>query len=324
MAGLGGYAAQWAQSYSGGSGCAGNGNLAEIEGNIDAYVKTGATWIYVNEPCPAPGQSTATSAASIAYNVKGMNLLYSYIHSKHPGVMFGLTLGDDGGAPLHLAMLKAGLLEDFASEEEYNSCCNTTNPFIAQKAAFPNVKTMLLAYSTESLCQNAGAYVNTGFDVIAFWDLDNYGGWIGPRMDGSWLQNAEALAANGPGYAKTLCLNAGSNITNGTWNTYTTNFTATVWDTQGSGAANQITSCDWMVMSGSGAINGPNDPSVKVTLPWSSRACKPGNSSSVTVTVGAKGYCNVIGNNTCLVFTRVHTASGGLGNVYYQEYSIDF
>ena len=140
MGGLGGGAAEQAQTNLA-------GGLANVEQAIDNTAAEGATYIYVDEPWPAPGQSTATSAASIAYNVKGFNIIYNYIHSKHPGVQFGLTIGDDGGAALHLSMLRAGLEEDFASAEYYNSCCTTTNPFVAQKAQFPNVKTMIFCVS---------------------------------------------------------------------------------------------------------------------------------------------------------------------------------
>ena len=138
MGGLGGYAAQWAQGHPSAS------SVAGIEQQIDKIAAEGATMIYVDEPWSAPNDpsGTATSAMSIAYNVKGFNILYNYIHSKHPGVQFGLVIGDDGGAPLHLSMLHAGLHEDFSAEEEYNSCCETGSPWIAQKAQYPKVTTM--------------------------------------------------------------------------------------------------------------------------------------------------------------------------------------
>jgi hypothetical protein len=59
------------------------------------------------------------------------------------------VIGDDGGAPLHLSMSQAGLQEDFSAEEEYNSCCETGSPWVAQKAQYPSVTTMTLAYNTD-------------------------------------------------------------------------------------------------------------------------------------------------------------------------------
>lgn len=73
-------------------------------------------------------------------------------------------------------------------------------------------------------------------------------------------------------------------------------------------------------MSGANAINGPNDPSVKVTLAWTPRACN----GNITITIGMSGYCRDIGKSTCLVFTRARTTTGLIGNVTYQEYSIDY
>ena len=178
-------------------------------------------YIYVDEPGPAPTSidpsKNLCSAASIHFNVTGYNMIYNYIHTKFPGIKFGLTVGYDavanggcganstryGPAYIHLAMLDAGLKEDFSSEEEYNACCSTTNPFVAdgQKAKFPNVLAMALLYSTSALCQSNGAYpgpaATSGFDIIGAWDVDLYGGWIGPLMDQSFLPNLETYAATG-------------------------------------------------------------------------------------------------------------------------------
>ena len=259
---------------------------------------------------------------SIAYNVAGFNLVYNYIHSKYPGVMFGLSIGDDGGAPLHLKMLQAGLHEDFASEEDFNSCCTSANPFGAMKSQFPSVKQMVLAYNTETLCQaNNNNYITPGgLDIIGFWDIDNYGSFMGPLLDASWLQNAETFASAGQ---KSFCTLPVSYVYAGsrTWDTQTANFTVPVTDTfYQTPTPYTIGSCAWMVMSGPNAVNGPTDPSVRTTLAWTSRACN----SSVTVTVGASGYCRDIGTKTCLVFTRASTTTGVAGNVTYEEYSISY
>lgn len=129
-------------------------------------------------------------------------------------------------------MLKAGLHEDFSSEEEYNSCCSTANPFAAQKTQFPSVKTMTLAHNTEVLCQVKNKnWINSGeVDIIGFWDIDNYGGWIGPWIDANWLQNAETFAQTG---TKPFCNFPLSYVNSKywTWATQTANFTVPIVDT---------------------------------------------------------------------------------------------
>ncbi len=292
--GLGGYTAQWAQNNTLTSCSNGTdpgaviGPLSALERFIDNAVAAGATYFYVDEPWSAPCDpaNTAKSPFSVAYNVAGFNIVYNYIHTKYPGVMFGLTIGDDGSAPLHLTMLQAGLKEDFASEEDYNSCCTSANPFGNMKALFPNVKQMVLAYNTQTLCQaNNNNYITPGgLDIIAFWDIHNYGSFMGPLLDANWLQNAETFASTGQ---KSFCTLPVSYVYNRTWSTQTADFAVTVWDTfYQTPTPYTIGSCDWMVMSGLNAVNGPGDPSVKVTLPWTARTCN----SSVTVTVGASGY----------------------------------
>ena len=321
MEGLGGYTAQWAQNNTLRS-CSNGANPGAVVGTplaqqqfIDKAVAAGTTYFYVDEPWEAPCDPTgsATSAMSIAYNVAGFNLVYNYIHSKYPGVMFGLSIGDDGGAPLHLKMLQAGLHEDFASEEDFNSCCTSANPFGAMKSQFPNVKQMVLAWNTQTLCQaNNNNYITPGgLDIIGFWNVDNYGSFAGPLFDANWLQNALTFASTGQ---KSFCTLPVSYVYAGsrTWSTQTANFTVPVTDTfYQTPTPYTIGVCDWMVMSGPNAVNGPSDLSVKITLPWTRRTCN----SSVTVTVGAGGYCRDIGTKTCLVFTRASTTTGVAGNV---------
>ena len=319
MGGLGGGSAEQAQTSLG-------GGLANVETSIDQIAAEGGTYIYVDEPWPAPGQSTATSAASIAYNVKGFNIIYNYIHSKYPKIKFGLTIGDDGGPALHLSMLGAGLKEDFASAEFYNSCCATTNPFIAIKTQYPSVLTMLLAYHTETLCSQRPPAnwiaPNNKIDIFAFWDLDNNGNWIGPEFDASWLQNAETFASTGS--VQSFCILPYAFDPSYTNQTQRKNFTHNIWDWSYWEATTpykiDTTRCQYEVMSGANANNGPNDPSVKVTLPWTNRPCN----GNITITVGASGNCNVIGTYTCLVFVRNYTTTGLVGNMTYDAYSIDF
>lgn len=330
MQGLGGYTAQWAQNNRTTS-CSNGASPGAIVGTptaqqqfIDKAVAAGATYFYVDETWPAPCDpaDTATSAMSIAYNVAGYNLVYNYIHSKYPGVMFGLSIGDDGSAPLHLAMLKAGLKEDFASVEDFNSCCTSANPFGTMKSQFPNVKQMVLAYSTQTLCQaNNNNYITPGqMDIIGFWDVDDYGNFMGPLIDVSFLQNAQTFASTGQ---KSFCTLPVSYVYAGsrTWSTQTKNFSVPMTDTfYQTPSPYKIGTCDWMVMSGAGAVNGPSDPSLTTTLPWTTRACN----SSVTVTVGASGYCRNIGTKTCLVFSRAHATDGTVGMATYEEYSISY
>jgi hypothetical protein len=320
MGGLGGGSAEQAQSSLA-------GGLPNLEQTIDKIAAEGATYIYVDEPWGAPGQSTATSATSIAYDVDGFNIIYNYIHSKYANrIKFGLSIGDDGGPALHLSMLRAGLKEDFASVEAYNSCCATTNYFVPIKTEFPSVQTMLLAYHTETLCSQRPPAnwiaANNDIDIFAFWDLDNNGHWIGPEFDGSWLQNAQTFASTGS--VQSFCILPYAFDPNYTNQVQTKNFTHNIWDWFYWNATTPYkidpARCQYEVMSGVNAINGPNDPSVKVTLPWTNRPC----AGNITITVGPDGNCNVVGTYTCLVFVRNYTTTGLLGNMNYDEYSISF
>jgi hypothetical protein len=313
--GLGGYAAQWMQGYPAAS------HAQNLKNAIDKIAGDGATMIYVDEPWDAPGESSPTTPASIAYNVRGFNLIYNYIHTKHPGVQFGLSIGYDGGVGLHLAMLKAGLKEDFSQVEPYNCCMGeTVNPFVAsgQTTLFPNVKLAVLAYNTSTICNG---WINPSeVDYISFWDVDNYGGWIGPWIDASWLQNAETFAATGN---KPFCALPDSfvNASAWTWNAKTATFTVPVVDRYlQNPAPSKLATCEYEVMSGANAVSGPSDSSVRVTLPWTPRPCN----GNITITVGQNGNCPEKGNKTCLVFTRAHTNTGLIGNVTYQEYSISY
>ena len=186
---------------------------------------------------------------------------------------------------------------------------------------------MILAYHTESLCQkNAagnGPWIPTnGVDIWAFWDLDNYGGWIGPEFDANWLQNAKTFASTGS--VESFCILPYAFDPNYTNQTQTKNFTHNIWDqfywSSTTPYKIDTTRCQYEVMSGANAINGPNDPSVKVTLPWTNRPC----GGNITITVGVNGNCNVIGSSTCLVFVRNYTTTGLVGNMNYDEYNIDY
>ena len=352
MAGIGGYAAWYAQgTNTNGLVGACPSCVTAIESGIDAKVAAGATWIYVDEPWPAPtdpGWST-WNQISIAYNVVGFNILWNYIHTNYPGVKFGLTVGDGSGAQLHLAMLRyaktAGPggtnlpFEDFASEEEYNSCCHTTNPFTTQKAEFPNVLTMGLFYGTESLCQDNGNYLgnnptNHWFDIISTWDNDLYGNWIGPLMDLSQQAGIEYMAANNGSTAFCKLPWAWVDPSSWTWAVQTANFTFQPDD--GPGVAGpyilDTTSCEYKVVSGPNAINGLGDPGNVITQDWTPRTCN----APITVTVGVRQNCrdstaaDGSGNPTCLTLIRNKAiGTGSMGtNPYgiqtYQEWRVNF
>jgi hypothetical protein len=340
--GLGGYAAKWAQGYAASDNVIGYPTcpscVTDIAGFIDLLAKSqasggaGVKMIYVDEPDPAPGESSETSPTSIAFNVTGFNLIYNYIHNNYPGVQFGLTKGNCSycsAISMHLAYLQAGLNEDFAMIESYEAdgaSIGTTSDFVTSgiAAQFPKVKTAVLVYNTIGLCSaNGNNYIKPGMvDYIGFWNVDNYGGWIGPWMDAVWMQNAETFAATGN---KPFCDLPYSFVWSSqwTWDAKTTNFTVNITDNYyvtPPALANQIASCDYMVMSGVNAINGPTDPSVSTTLNWTPRMCN----GTITITVGAGMNCKDIGTKTCLVFTRAHTNSGATGNFSYQEYSISY
>jgi hypothetical protein len=332
MEGLGGYAAQWAQNYSGSNGCAGLGSLAEIEGDIDAIYANGARWVFVDEPCPAPGETSVTSSKSIAYNTAGFNIIYNYIHRKYPDMKFGLTFGDNGGAPTHLLMLKAGLHEDFASEEEYyaNGVRPNVSPFGNLKQQYPNVLTMGLFYSSWTLCQNDGAYIVPGgfFDIIAGWDINNSGLGIGPAFDGDWLKNMVTFASTGQ---KPFCNLPFTNVQPTDNNVRSKDFQVQFNDYMlvPNYDPSTIQQCEWQVMSGANAINGPSDPTVVVTQPWTSRPCF-NSSYSVTITVGAGKMCrdedtsSAARKLTCMVWSRARNQNGVIGDTYYTSYWIQY
>jgi hypothetical protein len=344
MGGLGGYSAIWAQNQnSDGSSCP--TCQAALFSGIDRQTSNGATWFFVDEPWPAPGQASATTAVSIAYNVAGYNIVWEHIHSTCPACKIGLTIGDDGGAPLHLAMLRYANgtpFEDFASEEEYNSCCTRAppagpNPFTTQKEEFPNVLTMLLAYGTETLCKGNGVTgsnlrysdpKNGWFDIIATWDNDLYGGWIGPLEDVDQARNIERLAKTGKTDFCQLPY-AWIDPASWTWAVQTANFSVKVDDyipQTGGPYALDMTSCEYRVLSGANAINGLSDPSLTITRGWTHRTC----GASFTVTVGPRGDCRPGTSPALICLTEVRARASGIGpygsnpwgNMTYQEWYI--
>ena len=309
-------------------------NLSIVTNGIDQMAADGATWIYIDEPGPAPPavdpSQNLESVASMAFNVKAYNQIYNYIHAKYPKIKFGISEGLGAINYFHYDYLMAGGHEDFASYEMYNSCCNAQNPFIVEgtKAAFPHVLEMGLFYGTESLCQGGGRWPGpastSGLDIIAGWDVDLYGGWIGPLMDRSFLPNLVTYASTET--PQSFCQAPTSWVSPGdwTWATKTGKFTVAVNDFYfESGGSRGIKTCQYAVMAGSGAINGQSDHSMVTTVPWTNRTCN----GNLTITVGSSGNCNVNYSGskaypTCLVFTRALDQNGVPGNTTYQEYAV--
>ena len=265
---------------------------------------------------------SATTAASIAYNVEGFNKIRNFIHTNFPGVEFGLSIGEGGGAPLHKTMLDAGLQEDVSTAEYYNCCSGqTTEEFNAdgQEASYPAVKTSVLIYSTSTLC--APFIADGTYDYIEAWNVAGYGGWIGPRVDSSFMNNVFLMAAT---KSKSFCYWPYSEIssTDWTWVVQTGDFTLHVSDRylQTPSPAPPIDTCDYRVYSGSNAIYGLNDPSVTLTRDWTSRTCN----GTVTITVGAGKDCNYAGVKTCLVMTRARSSQTSSYNATYTEMSVSF
>ncbi len=324
--GLGAYAAEWVQDSLNGKPKAGMSK--SIYDIIDKLVRNGVTMIWINEINPKPGEKSWFTHESIAYTVKGVNMLYNYIHQKYPGVEFGLSTGSGQGVDLHLALLRAGMKEDFAQVESYNVALQPPSPFVMSGLVqeFPRVKLAALIYNTISLCGNGGMnWIDPkGLDYIGFWNVNLDGKFIGPQMDADFQKNAEIFAATGQ---KSFCALPYSRILSpATKEAQTQSFVAKISDYYYAKAYTDpksfttITGCEYKVMSGANAIMGPTDPSVKVTQPWTPRNC----SGDITITVGPEGMCRDKGKLTCLVFTRARMPTGQMGNTSYQEYSISY
>jgi hypothetical protein len=318
---LGGYAAQWAQDYLAGKGIV-PGMLGAIKNVIDKEVAAGVSIILVNEIFWAPGETDWFTPTSIAYNVKGINILYDYIHAKYPGVLFGLSMGDGQGVNLHMALLKAGLKEDIAQLEIYNLLVSGNNPFVISglTSLFPNVKTSVLLYNTVTLCGGWGTnWIDPAqIDYISFWNVNGDGKYIGPMIDVSWQQNAVTFAATG---GKPFCELPTSYSKAGTFNVQNTTFSVPIIDFYFIlSPPSSIASCEYAVMSGANAVMGPSDPSVRTTVPWTPRTCN----GSVSISVGPTGNCRDKGRNTCLVLSRARTSNDEIGNTTYLKYSISY
>ena len=141
--------------------------------------------------------------------VQVYNALGDYWKSKRPGGRWGITIGEvlDLRAgrrerprrriEMIRDLLEAGLKVDFVAFEGYGSLA--VHPFDDLKTEFPKVQTMFLLYGTTALCANKDGTINelTYPETWSFWDLDNYGAWVGPEMDADWPSNAAHFAATG-------------------------------------------------------------------------------------------------------------------------------
>ncbi len=208
--------------------------------------------------------------------------------------------------------------------------------FAGFKNQFPNVKTMLLLYNSLALCSGAHGLGNRStdeggnIDIFAFWDLDNYGGWIGPNLDADWLGDASHFAASGD---RNFCFLPTSEVNpkDWTWVAKTTDFTlhgvdAVLWTGVRPGDPTyQIASCEYRVVSGADVLEkGPS--SGTVSRDWSTRPCN----GAFTVTVGPGKDCGDSGRVTCLVYTRAtlvtpsNVRAPQYGRTSYHEFSVKF
>jgi len=336
MAGIGDYAAACMQNDPVNCGLYPTGP-AQIEALLDGFAASGAKWVYINEPCVTDGDYTTglSDPCSIPYNAVGMALLLAYRDSKGYRIKIGYSLNNSDAATTTFPQLFTWTqnngyeLMDFAQEEFYNStCCYTADPWGTFHAGFPNAQRSSLIYSTNTFCSAPYVSMTGGkIDMISFWDVDNYGGWIGPLIDPNQITNGETI---GSGAAKTaVCNQTFSEVSPGDWThtPYASNASLSIVDGSYSGFTSPytISSCDYQVYSGSSAINGIRDPSVTQTNPsapgWDSRTCN----ASITITVGASQECRNDGSSTCIVVVRNHNNSGGgLGDATWYTMNIAF
>ncbi len=300
MVGLGAYAAAWAQGYDPNGWTTCSGCWAGLQSTIATAISDGATWFFVDEPNDgSPTSSDTCSAASISFDVTGFNMIYAYIKGLNPNAMLGIVQNGYGKSSCtpndaigwHEMHLAAGMHEDFAAEEVYNQICcgaQTTSPWVTDGWTYTGVKKMELVYSVATLC--ALQYINySNIDLVAFWDSDLYGNFIGPTMDPTQLPAALHFAAT---QDKTLYCNQNySQDSLPTWDTqFGPSFTRTIFDNTSYGnwtSPYTISSCDYTVYSGANAVNRLYDPSVVQTRSWTSRTCN----STITIAVGSSGDC---------------------------------
>jgi hypothetical protein len=304
MGGLGGYVLMMAQDNkvvctNGGVSYTGGG-LAALESTIDTIVANGVKYIWVNEPFDAPCANDGTTGPiTMPYNIKGSNIIYNYIHSKYPGVLYGFVVADQN---VHLTYLQNGMLEDIAYNENYEDiCCGYTSEWAPLKAQFPNVLTATMFEGTITYCafpQITNVYGNPYLDFLMDWNSDLYGGWGYPIQDPFDQVGLLTLAATGTKNA--VCENFYSRDHFGGWDTLLgpsitrkiddvkyygkDPITGVDWETENT---KSLSSCYYMVKSGSSGINGPNDPSLVTTRDWTARSCN----GSITIATGANGDC---------------------------------
>jgi len=307
--GLGGYVFMQAQNNSvvcpaGSPGGSFHGAFTDLKKTIDTMAANGVKYVVVNEPFDAPCVNDDVGYDPIgptttAYNVKGSNIIYDYIHTAHPGMRYGIVSANPN---TNLVYLQNGLLTDIAYDELYiETCCGDTSEWIPLKTQFPNVLTATIYEGSPTFCQFS--YVtnvngNPYLDFLMDWNSDLYGGWGYPVQDPFDQLGLLTLAATGAKNA--VCENFYSRDRNPTWDTQKgpsftrmivdqkyggkDPITGVAWETKNT---KSLVSCDYMVKSGPGGINGPNDPSLVVTRDWTPRPCN----SPITITASASGDC---------------------------------
>jgi hypothetical protein len=390
-AGIDNSVAFWAHNYTGSQGCAGNNTLENLlhggdGSSIDWYASHGVSFVYVNEICGAPldidptGQSD--SPVSIAYNVRGVHIIWSYIHSAafaaaHPGVhmMIGLSNGDTGctsancntyggsigqhmdylaWAAAHPTACRDYLgnpdtncnFEDFAEAEYFTGQFRPGQDYFADfKVQYPHVLPAYMIYGSAILCSadSSGTkpWIPNPQHSAAFWnmwDADSISGGpftsggsvnqtMGPWMDPLLTQHLAQFAQNDFSF----CELPYAEIDDGQWPgpAVTADFSVNVWDRfwrNNSPYTIDTTRCQYEVLSGPAAMNYALDINgntlglgIAVTVPWTNRGC---NTNTPTITVGANGNCNLVGEGTCILALRNYTTTGLIGNWSFWVYSV--
>ncbi len=257
----------------------------------------------------------------------GWNTTMSYWQSVRPGGGFGFTTGNETCSLIESYTAAPYDLPFSYGEIEYYVGGGSGNP------CGSNVKAIALLYGTAALCANSAGGWLSGFNTVAFWDVDNFGPLANPSyMDYNWLQNAQTYIQSGP---TSICNMASSFYGHSTpsGNHQSGSFTVTTADNiQSSSSPLTIKACQYSVYAGANLTYGLDDPSAVQTVPWTNKPC---NGATGTITVGSGGACNVnsitdvdpsnLGNQTytCAVTYRALMSNGAYGGQTYTLFQIN-
>jgi Purple acid Phosphatase, N-terminal domain len=297
------------------------------EHTIDGYAKSGIDAVVMTE---AAGHF---EPAFFTTGVQVYNALGDYWKSKRPGGRWGITIGEvggtdarglDGGIEMIRDLLEAGLKVDFVAFEGYGSLA--VHPFDDLKKEFPKVQTMFLLYGTTALCANKDGAINelTYPETWSFWDLDNYGAWVGPEMDADWPSNAARFAATGDRSFCNLPLSMipSSDTSDSKVADFSVQFRdrATIYPTAMVGDPPVLGRCEYRVVSGPHIDNPLIGGGATSDTGWLSRACN----GTVMITLGPGKECQDNGPASCFVCARAYTATGVAGDTHYGRFNIAY